>query len=457
MKYLLLLSILFPALVFAQTPSLYDEWSPSIAGTIVHITITQNEIIASNSGKGNSIATYLTAQAPMPSSDAPKVETKSDIIAPKVEKAKLLKVVYDSAQAKGRLFVQSEKESTPIIALSFLIKDNGQMQIGLASNIMDMISDLDCMPSKTKKQKTLKQVERATSKPSLNNLFSDFSISFYNKTRCDEFAKLKDPIGMPKAELIGMIGSFGDRMAAALQALPQDSISAKSFLSYFSFMVPVVKHAQHIATDLFIAHGYNPIAIVPLMEKYEHDSDVELAGKNMGSKIEESIPLLREEKIKRKQRLSDIAYIAERNRVFEKAEKDEREYADSNMYPQTNVVAEPAPVSVDMNGPEVDAERNTEEAKPITPVETYVTYPETARKKGLSGKVLFSALIQKDGNVEKVIIDKSDNPIFNESVIEAVKKTRFSPAKQGSVPVKVWYTQTINFKLTSPEVKPAEK
>jgi TonB family protein len=89
----------------------------------------------------------------------------------------------------------------------------------------------------------------------------------------------------------------------------------------------------------------------------------------------------------------------------------------------------------------------TEEPKPTQNIQSIVQYPETARHGGLEGKVTFSALIGKDGRVEKVNIDKADYDVFKQPVIDAVMKVRFTPARQNQTPVRVWYTQTVSFKL----------
>lgn len=91
----------------------------------------------------------------------------------------------------------------------------------------------------------------------------------------------------------------------------------------------------------------------------------------------------------------------------------------------------------------------TEEPKPTQNIQGIVKYPETARKANLEGKVSFSALIGKDGRVEKVVIDKSDYEVFKQPVIDAVMSVRFTPAKQNQTPVKVWYSQTVSFKINS--------
>jgi TonB family protein len=89
----------------------------------------------------------------------------------------------------------------------------------------------------------------------------------------------------------------------------------------------------------------------------------------------------------------------------------------------------------------------TEDAKPTQNIQAIVQYPETARHGGLEGKVTFSALIGKDGRVEKVTIDKADFEVFKQPVIDAVMKVRFTPARQNQTPVRVWYIATVNFKL----------
>ena len=97
----------------------------------------------------------------------------------------------------------------------------------------------------------------------------------------------------------------------------------------------------------------------------------------------------------------------------------------------------------------------TEEPKPLQNIQSLVVYPEKAKKSGKEGKVTFSALIGTDGKVEKVTIDKSDNKIFDQAVIDAVKNAEFKPALGGDKkPVRIWYTNTITFKIEQTGVLP---
>lgn len=88
------------------------------------------------------------------------------------------------------------------------------------------------------------------------------------------------------------------------------------------------------------------------------------------------------------------------------------------------------------------------EPAPIVNIQTLVEYPEVAKRAGLEGKVIVSALIDKDGRVIKVEIDKSDYPVFEEAARKAMMKARFTPARQNGEPVKLWYTLPIVFKLS---------
>jgi TonB family protein len=76
-----------------------------------------------------------------------------------------------------------------------------------------------------------------------------------------------------------------------------------------------------------------------------------------------------------------------------------------------------------------------------------VVYPEIAKSNGIEGKVVVRALIDTNGEVKKWMIDMSDNKLFEQAAIDAVKKTRFKPAMQGQERMAAWITIPISFKL----------
>jgi protein TonB len=92
----------------------------------------------------------------------------------------------------------------------------------------------------------------------------------------------------------------------------------------------------------------------------------------------------------------------------------------------------------------VDVEK---EPQPISNLQSLVKYPELARKAGLEGVVFVRFQVLKDGSVGKVMIEKSDQKIFEQAAIDAVKQCKFTPAIQNKEPIDVWTSQRIEFKL----------
>lgn len=76
-----------------------------------------------------------------------------------------------------------------------------------------------------------------------------------------------------------------------------------------------------------------------------------------------------------------------------------------------------------------------------------VEYPKTAVNAGLQGKVYVLAFINENGGVDEVKIIKGIGGGCDEAAIAAVQSTKFSPAKNKGVAVKVKYSLPITFKL----------
>jgi len=83
----------------------------------------------------------------------------------------------------------------------------------------------------------------------------------------------------------------------------------------------------------------------------------------------------------------------------------------------------------------------------VTSLKDVIQYPELARKAGLEGSVTVRFQVLKDGSVGKVIIEKSDQKIFEQAAIDAIKKCKFTPAIQNKEPIDVWTDQNIAFHL----------
>ena len=80
---------------------------------------------------------------------------------------------------------------------------------------------------------------------------------------------------------------------------------------------------------------------------------------------------------------------------------------------------------------------------PIRPV-----YPEIAQEAGIEGVVVVQAFIDDKGRVKETLILKGvPNTGLDEATMEAIRKTRFKPAKQRERAVGVWISIPVNFRL----------
>ena len=80
---------------------------------------------------------------------------------------------------------------------------------------------------------------------------------------------------------------------------------------------------------------------------------------------------------------------------------------------------------------------------PIRPV-----YPDIAQEAGIEGVIVVQAFIDEKGRVKETLILKGvPNTGLDEAAMEAIKTTRFRPAKQRERAVGVWISIPVNFRL----------
>jgi len=73
-------------------------------------------------------------------------------------------------------------------------------------------------------------------------------------------------------------------------------------------------------------------------------------------------------------------------------------------------------------------------------------YPRSAKKKGITGYVLVSLLINRQGRVEQVqMIESSPAGVFDDVVLTSIRSWQFEPAQYQGKAVKVWAKQKIRF------------
>ncbi len=74
-------------------------------------------------------------------------------------------------------------------------------------------------------------------------------------------------------------------------------------------------------------------------------------------------------------------------------------------------------------------------------------YPPTAAENNLEGRVVLMVYLGKTGSVDRVEVVRSNNPIFDDAAIRAVKQTTFSPATQNGLGITYKLAVTVEFSL----------
>jgi len=77
-----------------------------------------------------------------------------------------------------------------------------------------------------------------------------------------------------------------------------------------------------------------------------------------------------------------------------------------------------------------------------------IEYPAEAIEIDITGKVYVKFVVTSTGDVDRVQIYRSVDPILDEEAVRVVKTLpKFEPGKQSGVPVSVWYVIPVNFVL----------
>ena len=75
-------------------------------------------------------------------------------------------------------------------------------------------------------------------------------------------------------------------------------------------------------------------------------------------------------------------------------------------------------------------------------------YPLAARRAGVQGAVVVRGIVRRDGTIDNVEVIKDLPNGLGEAAREAVSEWRFRPASFQGEPIDVYYTVTVNFRLT---------
>jgi periplasmic protein TonB len=77
-----------------------------------------------------------------------------------------------------------------------------------------------------------------------------------------------------------------------------------------------------------------------------------------------------------------------------------------------------------------------------------LNYPQEAQRNNIQGKVFLQFVVNADGSSDRIEVTRGVDPILDNEAVRVIKMLpKFKPGKQGGVPVPVWFTLPVTFKL----------
>jgi protein TonB len=77
-------------------------------------------------------------------------------------------------------------------------------------------------------------------------------------------------------------------------------------------------------------------------------------------------------------------------------------------------------------------------------------YPPVAQENNIQGRVILKFVVNSDGSADRIEILRSIDPLLDNEAMRVVSTLpRFKPGKQGGVPVPVWFTLPVVFKINN--------
>ncbi len=189
------------------------------------------------------------------------------------------------------------------------------------------------------------------------------------------------------------------------------------------------------------------VLFVYLFPKFERESQLEKETVIEFIQSEE-IPQIELQQMQAPQQRPSIPVMSEDEEISEDFTIDDMDFDDYEA-----IDAPPPPPSGGDGGIVVEFIAYDEPPTPIggqAAISRNTIYPDIAREAGIEGKVSVQAFINDKGDVEHCLIMKGmPGTGLDEAAINAIKKTKFKPAKQRDRNVGVWIAIPVTFKLNT--------
>lgn len=189
------------------------------------------------------------------------------------------------------------------------------------------------------------------------------------------------------------------------------------------------------------------VLVVYLFPKFQRDVKIEKETVIEFIQSEE-IPQIELQQMQVPQQRPSIPVMSEDEEISEDFTIDDMDFDDYEA-----IDAPPPPPSSGDGGIVVEFIAYDEPPTPIggqAAISRNTIYPEIAKEAGIEGQVVVQAFINENGVVEHCLILKGmPGTGLDESAMNAIKKTKFKPAKQRDRNVGVWISIPVTFKLNT--------
>ena len=84
---------------------------------------------------------------------------------------------------------------------------------------------------------------------------------------------------------------------------------------------------------------------------------------------------------------------------------------------------------------------------PLVLTKVQAAYTDAARRSGIQGSVLLSAVVDESGKAQDIRVEHPIDPGLDQEAVKAVRRWRFRPGEQDGRPVRVPVKVEITFRL----------
>ena len=82
------------------------------------------------------------------------------------------------------------------------------------------------------------------------------------------------------------------------------------------------------------------------------------------------------------------------------------------------------------------------------PILATIQYPEKAQENGIQGRVVVKFIVEKDGSISNVEVNRSVDPDLDNEAMRVIKNMpKWNPAKQNGTEVRAYYYVPVAFRL----------